>query len=254
MPEELNLKRIKDSLKGDFISQDIIILNEVDSTQKYAFDNIQNLKNGSLIIAETQTQGQGRLGRVWHSPKRQGIYMSIVLKDNFNPVRLGQLTLLISLSLTKYLKSRYSLDFRVRWPNDVLAEGKKIAGVLAEIKEGNLIIGIGLNVGQNLLDLPQNATSLYLLLGQEEERNIIISGFLNDLANDFNLWVKEGYAYLKKLWLKYAYLKGREISAQTTFSHVRGVVIDLGEDCGLIIRGNMGYHIELNVNELIRIY
>ncbi len=253
MKEELNADKIKKYLKTDFIGSGIIVLNYIDSTQDYALKHLQSLNNGTLVIAESQNKGKGRLGRVWHSPYGEGIYMSLVLKDSFKPDILPQITLLASLSLTKYLKTQYGLNFRVRWPNDILIEHDKIAGVLAVMRDGALVAGMGINVNQNLQGLPEAAASLFLLLGKNCDRNKIAARFLNCFEEDFYCWRSEGYKYLKKLWLDFASLKGQEVIVHTNSGIVEGVVEDLACDCGLIIRGSMGFHIELNVNDLVKI-
>jgi len=253
MKETLNADKIKKYLKTDFMGTEIAVLNYIDSTQEYAFKHLQKLNNGALIIAESQKKGKGRLGRIWHSPYGKGIYMSLVLKNCFKLDNLGQITLLGSLSLTKYLRTQYGLDFRVRWPNDVLIKHDKIAGVLAVMKDNVLVIGVGVNVNQNLQELPEAATSLFLLLGKDYDRNEIVADFLNCFEKDFYCWRDEGHKYLKELWLDFASLKGQEVIAYTGSRTIEGVVEDLACDCGLIIRGSMGFHIELNVNDLINI-
>ena len=179
--------------------------------------------------------------------------MSLVFKDSFKLDNLGQITLLASLSLTRYLKAQYGLSFRVRWPNDILIRHDKIAGVLAVMRDDALVVGMGINVNQNLGGLPEAATSLFLLLGKSCDRNKITACFLNCFEEDFYYWKSEGHKYLKKLWLDFAYFKGREIVAHTNSGIVEGVVEDLTCDCGLIIRGSMGFHIELNVHDLVKI-
>ncbi|MDP8234047.1 MAG: biotin--[acetyl-CoA-carboxylase] ligase [Candidatus Saelkia tenebricola] len=253
MEDGLNASKIKSDLKTDFIASEILVLDSVDSTQDYVFRHLDKLSNGAVVLAESQKKGKGRLGRIWHSPVGGGIYMSVVLKDSFTPDILSQVALFSSLSLTKYLKSRYGFNFRVRWPNDVLVGHDKIAGVLAVMRDNILTVGMGINVNQNLQILPEAATSLFLITGEEQNRNKIIAQFLNCFEEDFYCWKREGYEYLRKLWEDFASLKGKSVVAQTNSKTIKGVVEDLACDCGLIIRGDMGFNIELNVNELIKI-
>lgn len=253
MLEKLNTDKIKSSLKTKFIGREIILLANIDSTQDYAQTNLATLANGVLILAESQNRGRGRFGRVWHSPYGKAIYMSIILKDNFRAELLPQVTLLTSFSLAKYLHSEYGLDIKVRWPNDVILGKDKIAGILAETKSEAIIIGIGLNVNQNLQELPESATSLFLHLAREQDRNYLIAQFLNHFEKDYCCWLKKGYKFLRELWLAYASLKGKKVVAKTNFKVIRGVVEDLASDCGLILREDFGYQLKINFNEVIKI-
>lgn len=250
MSAELNPREIKKYLRTQSLGNQIILLKEVDSTQNYAKLHLSDLNTGALLIAESQTQGRGRWGRKWHSVYGKGIYLSLVLKDAFSPLALSQLTLLASLSLAKNLESKYRLGFKVRWPNDVVLGKEKIAGTLAEISLGALILGIGLNVNQNLQELPDLATSIFLQTGKEEDRNPLLAGYLNQLEEDLSSLQKQGHIFLRRLWFSFSSLKDKEVVARTDQDLLEGKVEELSWDGGLILRGGMGYQFKLNLNEL----
>lgn len=253
MPGELKVGEIKSGLDTQFFGSQILIFDEIDSTQDYCLKNIKGLNNGSLVIAEVQYKGRGRLGRIWHSPAQKGIYMSLVLKDSFDRDSIPQLTLLTSVSLANYLNEAYGIEAKTRWPNDVVVEDKKVAGVLAEVGDGAIVVGIGINVNQNLAELPEEATSLFLCLGREEDRNKILREYLNGFERDYLEWKEKGFNYLKENWFRLTSLRGKHVKVKTSGAHIIGIVEDLGYNCKLIIRNESGFHIQVAVEELIMI-
>ncbi|HEO63878.1 MAG TPA: biotin--[acetyl-CoA-carboxylase] ligase [Candidatus Omnitrophica bacterium] len=249
---KLNRERIEQNLKTDFLARSLRVLDEIDSTQSYLFDNLNEFPDGAVIIAESQSAGYGRMGRVWHSPYGEGVYMSILFK-HIPPSPMAQFTLLGSLSLTGYLKIKYGFDFKLKWPNDVLIGENKIAGVLAEVKNGIAGLGFGINVNNNFNELPQRATSLSLLTGETMDRDILIAEFLNHFEQDYKRWQKSPYGYLRELWINFALLRGKDVTVYVQNGTIKGTVEDITENCGLIIRTDMGFKTELLLNELIKI-
>ncbi|MDP8217092.1 MAG: biotin--[acetyl-CoA-carboxylase] ligase [Candidatus Kaelpia imicola] len=253
MSKRLNQIKIKKRIKPGTIASEVVVLDNIGSTQDYIFENLDSLKDGAVIVAENQSNGYGRMGRVWHSSYERGLYMSILFKGVFSPSRYSGLTMLGSLSLCRYLRLEYGFDFKMRWPNDVMFKGDKLAGILANMRDGVIGLGFGVNINQDLSELPDMATSVFLLKGEEIDRNVFISNFLNRFQEDLKDWEAEPFRHLRKLWLDFALLKGKEITASTSSGIIRGTVEDITEDCGLIIRGDMGYKIVLSASELIKI-
>jgi len=253
MSKKLNQIEIKKRVKSDSIVSDLIVLDQVGSTQDYIFENLDSLKDGAVVIAESQSSGYGRMGRTWQSSYGKGLYMSMLFKNVFSSMKYSGFTMLGSLSLCYYLRLEYGFDFKMRWPNDVMFEGNKLAGVLANMRDGIIGLGFGVNINQDLSELPDMATSIFLLSGEEVDRNIFIPNFLNSFQKDLGDWEEESFRHLRKLWLDFALLKGKEITASTSSGIIKGTVEDITEDCGLIIRGDMGYKVVLSVAELIKI-
>lgn len=148
----------------------IIWLKEVDSTNRYAIDNFANLEDGALVLAEQQTAGRGRLGRVWVSPPQGNIYASFVMKDLQYPAyhasRIGGMAVLATLR-----EFAPDLKFWLKWPNDVYCREKKICGILCEAKTGKdnspegVVLGMGINLNMSseaLKSVGQPATSLFI--------------------------------------------------------------------------------------------
>ena len=195
----------------NLIGQNVVYFETIDSTNTVAKQN--DYKDGTVIIAESQTAGKGRLGRVWESEYNTGIYMSIVLMPNIPPERIPMLTLVAGISVCNVLTKMCSVDFKIKWPNDIYFNDKKIAGILIknEIKGmmlGTSIIGIGLNVNQESFDenLP-NPISMKMITGE----NYDLESLLNDICNELRVMSYEQYrnAYNSQLtaniYIKYLY-------------------------------------------------
>lgn len=140
---------------------------------------------GSLVVADTQTLGKGRLGRAWDSPVGVGLWLSIVLRPNFRVDKVAQLTLIAGVAMSEAIEAVTGLDTKIKWPNDIIINKKKVCGILCEmqVKENKIqyvIAGIGVNV--NNLDFPENlphATSLYIEGGQAYDKKDIRVDFCN---------------------------------------------------------------------------
>ncbi|WP_010166329.1 biotin--[acetyl-CoA-carboxylase] ligase [Candidatus Epulonipiscium viviparus] len=168
------------------IGSNMIFYDEVESTNQIAKELIKtsNIQSGAIIIADTQTSGKGRLGRSWSSPKGEGIFMSIVVCPTLAINQIPKLTLISGLAMCHTLKNICgSNDTRIKWPNDILINEKKVCGILCELVGNNtgknfIIIGIGVNVNQTTFPstLPY-ATSLRLEYKVEFSRQRIIDEF-----------------------------------------------------------------------------
>ena len=182
--EELILEK----LKTKYIGRNIIYFDEIDSTQKEAKRRIknQNIQNGSIFIAKMQTDGIGTHNRKWYTEKGANITFTLVLYPNCNINKLKNLTIIIAECIVKAINNLYSINLEIKYPNDVVYNGKKLAGILTEsitqkeiVKE--LIIGIGINVNQNKFeeDVKDIAISLKNILKKDLKKEEIISEFLN---------------------------------------------------------------------------
>src|SRR5258707_15106859 len=161
--------------KTKVIGRDIHVFQETTSTndvvEKFARDNI---KEGVVVFAESQTKGRGRLGRKWPSPARKGLWFSVLLRPNLRPQEITQLTVASATALRRAIQSHTGLKPEIKWPNDVLIRGKKVAGILTELnaeldRVKYVILGIGVDVNLNASDftsdLRKAATSLKAELG-----------------------------------------------------------------------------------------
>jgi len=150
---------------------------------------------GAVAAAEEQTEGRGRLGRIWLAPPATSILASIVLVPQIAPERLPELSLVAGDAVARGIASETGAEPRVRFPNDVLIEGRKVAGILAEASDGRVVVGIGVNANQREDDLPVSAetapTSLLLATGSRVDRARLLATLLVELERAYDAWLSE---------------------------------------------------------------
>lgn len=177
------------NLNTKFIGQNIIHYETIDSTQKEIWRRIEkdNIQNGSLIVADTQTDAIGTHGRVWHTEKIDNIAFSFVIFPNCDIKKLENLTYEIAECLVSVFKKLYKIDIDIKLPNDLMINNKKVGGILTETKlQGNivksLVIGIGINTNQNEVsgEIKNISTSIKSEFKIEVNNYDVISEFCND--------------------------------------------------------------------------
>lgn len=185
----MDIEKIK-SAKTKFIGKELEYFDEIDSTQAEAKRNVEKYKNGTVIIADTQTAGRGTHGRVWHT-KTDNIAMTIILKPEVNIKKLEGFTVAIAEKIQQAIKELYGIELEIKLPNDLLLNNKKICGILTEvvtIKEivKEIFIGIGFNVNEKefLSDISDIATSLYKETKQVYCREDIICKILENIEQE----------------------------------------------------------------------
>ena len=142
---------IQSQLQAEHIEQEIIVYDSVDSTNDIAKRLVHEPnKKGTVILANSQTQGKGRLGRTWHSEKNVGVYLSILLETALPPEQISKVALVAGVALVQAINEFSQTQAYLKWPNDVLLNGKKVAGILTEYckkaEHSEVILGIGINV------------------------------------------------------------------------------------------------------------
>ena len=151
---------------------------------------------GAVAVAEEQSEGRGRLGRSWHAPAGTSILVSILLRPPIDPPRLPELSLVTGGAVAEAIAETTGLDPAIKFPNDVLLGGKKVAGILAESSEGRVVLGIGVNANQTADQLPGDAaiepTSLRLATGREIDRGELLAAILLHVERAYDAWVATG--------------------------------------------------------------
>ncbi len=163
----------------------VTYLKTVDSTNTYAKGHADKVDSGALIISDTQTQGRGRLGRLWVSPPATGIWMSMVLVPDIAPYEASKITQIAAASVAEALVNATGLDFTIKWPNDILLNGKKVCGILTEMSAelnsiNYIVVGIGINVNMDQFpeEIASVATSLKIETGNLHRRYDIVKEIL----------------------------------------------------------------------------
>ena len=150
---------------------------------------------GAVACTEEQTEGRGRLGRSWHAPARTSVLVSVLLTPALESSRLPELSLVAGRAVADALEAEAGVTPSLKFPNDVLVDGKKVAGILAEASEGRVVLGIGVNVNQTAEELPAEAqtppTSLRVETGRELDRTRLLAAILEQLEIAYEAWLRE---------------------------------------------------------------
>ncbi|EIJ78656.1 bifunctional BirA, biotin operon repressor/biotin--acetyl-CoA-carboxylase ligase [Bacillus methanolicus PB1] len=249
-PENITPDEIRLGLKTDFLGQQIHYEESVDSTQKIAHRlSYDGAPEGTVVLAEEQLSGRGRMDRKWYSPKYTGIWMSVILRPNILPTKAPQLTLLTAVAVVKAIEEVTALSPKIKWPNDILINGKKVTGILTELQAEadrvkTIIIGIGMNVNQKVNDFPENirsiATSLSIEKGEYISRPAIIRAVLSNIEKFYLLYLEKGFYPIKLLWESYAVSIGKKIFARTLSGNISGRALGITDDGVLMIEDENG--------------
>ena len=195
------------------------------STQKIAHHLAEDgASEGTLVLADEQNGGRGRLGRVWHSPKGSGIWMSLILRPQLLINQIPQLTLITAVAIVRAIKRVTGVECGIKWPNDILFNGKKVVGILTELQAEvenvrAVIIGMGINVNVEAQDMPEDlneiATSLKIITGKIQSRAKLIQAILSELEALYDTYLENGFSVIKTMWESHAVSLGKIISART---------------------------------------
>lgn len=250
VPEKITPNEILLGLQSKRLGQQIHYEESVHSTQKIALQlSLEGAPEGTVVIAEEQTSGRGRMARHWYSPKYSGIWMSIILRPNLPPQKAPQLTLIVAVAAVQAIQELTSVQPEIKWPNDILINGKKITGILTELQAesdriNSVIIGIGMNVNQAIDDYPEEirdiATSLFIESGEKVNRASMIKVLLEKLEYLYDLYIKEGFYPIKLLWESYAISIGKMITARMLQGNLYGKAIGITDDGVLMVEDKKG--------------
>ena len=245
IPDTLLPEEISTYLKTKVLGRDIYYFQEIDSTNYYGKAlGEKGVSEGALVLAETQQKGRGRLGRSWNSPPKKGLWFSILLRPQISPQEISLLTLLAATAIVQVLKRKYQLKAGIKWPNDLLLDGRKFAGILTEMKAETdqvnyLVLGIGINVNQGAEDFPEElvniATSLSLEKGSPLHRAKLLAAILEELENMYFRFLQEGFNFTLELWKKYNITLGQHVVITNWQSTFKGYAEDIDSKGGLIV-------------------
>ena len=233
-----------------FGKKNIIFLKETDSTNTRAKElAAQGAPEGTLVIAEKQTSGRGRRGRNWFSPPGGGIYCSLILRPVLSPSETPRITLMTAVVLAETLISLMKLKLRIKWPNDILVNGKKLAGILTEISTemdavNYIVVGLGMNVNTQLEDLPREikktATSILIETKKPFPRVKLIQHYLKLYEKYYDMFKKNDFEPIMKRWRKLADIIGKQIKVDVIGKTHTGKVVDVDNDGVLILKDDQG--------------
>lgn len=223
-----------------------LYLNEVDSTNNYVKTNIENLEDRTVVYTSHQTNGRGRFNRQWIDTGSENIYMTFCLKpsDEMQEV-YSNITQYLSVSVCRVLK-KYGVNPKIKWPNDVLVNNKKITGILAEtVFEGKIFKGIALGVGINLntpqfeLDrIDKPATSVFVEIGKNIDKNEVLKCIYDEFFNHYDEFLLKGFGFIKNDYMKYFDMVGKDINIDVFGTIHSGCITDINDKGALILEKN----------------
>jgi BirA family biotin operon repressor/biotin-[acetyl-CoA-carboxylase] ligase len=232
-------------LVPDGLWSDLRVTAETGSTNA---DIAQEARAGALeglvLVAERQTAGRGRLGRVWESPARAGIAVSVLLRPaGIDPVRYGWLPLLAGVALAEAVRRIATVDAVLKWPNDLLIDGRKCAGILAEMAGDAAVVGIGLNTTLHEHELPRpDVTSLALAVAACVDRDPLLRAILRAFATWYIRWRDAGgdaeASGLREAYLFHCATVGRDVLVRLPDgSELRGLAEAVDQEGRLVVAG-----------------
>ena len=232
------------------IGREIIVYRETASTN----DIVERLARegaaeGLVVFAESQSKGRGRLGRRWHSPPGMGLFFSVLLRPKLRPMEATQLTVAAATALVRAIDRTSGVRAEIKWPNDLLVDGRKLAGVLTELSAEldtikHVTLGIGLDVNQSAADFPPElrsiATSLRIASGQRVMRPDLATAVLQELGKDYARIVRGDFEQVADEWEARCTTIGRNVVIRVGDREVRGRAESLDHDGALIVRTQHG--------------
>lgn len=240
------------SLNADnqIVGRDIRVFEETGSTndivEKLARDGV---KEGVAVFAESQTRGRGRLGRKWLSPARKGLWFSVLLRPDLHPQAATQLTVAAATSLWRAIRNQTGLMPEIKWPNDIVIKGRKVAGVLTELSAEldhikHLILGIGLDVNLEAAEFPpelrQTATSLKAETGRHFQRAELAAAILHELDRDYERIRTHRFGEVAEEWQEHCATLGCRVSIHVGDRVLQGFAEALDDDGALLLRTQHG--------------
>jgi len=224
VPDILTPDMARKRLKGSLFGKRVYHFFKTDSTNRVAMElGYADEPEGAVVLAEEQTAGRGRAGRSWHSERGAGLYVTLLLRPKLSPVQAPLLTMLAGLSAHTAVLAQTGLSAELKWPNDLLLNGKKLGGILTEMHAEPsavrfVIVGIGINVSQEKFpgELAATATSLRKETGRLHSRLEILVKLLSQFETDYNRFLREGAGYVvQRFELVSSFANGKRVKVDT---------------------------------------
>lgn len=233
---------------GKRIGSSVTILDETDSTNRDAMREADlGAKEGIAIFAHKQSSGKGRLGRRWHTVP-DSLACSVLLRPPLTPEKVPQLSLLTAVALHDAL-SELSPEIRIKWPNDILYRGAKLAGILTEMRaEPGQVHAVVLGFGINLsapdngwpMDITQKATDLTTILNRKPSRLELAASILNALDHWYEIYLQQGFAPVHTAWWHAHAASGQKVRVFNGSDYIDGIASALDEDGALLLETSRG--------------
>ena len=243
--EYITASEIARDLNTEYVGKSLYVFKEVSSTNTVAkFLSMHEINDGSVIISEKQTAARGRSGKAWESPLG-GVWLSIVLNPHVEHSKLPLITLATGVAVAKTLEKIGVENPEIKWPNDIMLNGKKVCGILTEAVAKfntieNVIIGVGIDANLDLDTFPEElkegTTTLEIELGEKVDENELIRIFLEEFEKISELFDHEGYEAILKEWRKRSYSIGKIVEVREPFNkNYDAYVLGISKEGALVV-------------------
>ena len=257
----LQLEAIRNAGRGGRFDKQIHYFSELDSTNLFAVRRAQEGgEEGEIVVAERQTHGKGRMGRSWFSPPGLNLYLSAILRPKFHPLDAPQITLMAAVALAEAAQSFVADPVSIKWPNDILVNGRKLAGILTESscdpdRIHYVILGVGVNLNLSRESLPDalknSATSVLMLTGKPIDRTAFVCRLIRGLDQCYGELERQGFVRLAERWESFFALKGKRVRVEMAGRQVAGLASGIDKDGALILRLEDGSHQRVLAGDVI---
>ena len=248
--DALKPEDIRHGLEAARLGKIIHCFPELDSTNRFAFERAKaGGEEGEVVIAESQTRGKGRLGRSWFSPPGLNLYLSVILRPKLPPAQAPRLTLMAAVALAEAVQSFLGAPPAIKWPNDILVGGKKLAGILTESSSDSerlnfVVVGIGVNLNLPESALPgeirATATSLLMLTNKAVDRAAFTRELIRSLDRCYGELEERGFPRIAGRWEAFFELRGRRVRVETGDRLLTGTARGIDADGALIVEQEDG--------------
>lgn len=244
-PELLSVDSISRQLKTVTLGRNIVYHEKVDSTNTLAKKLAdKGAEEGTVVVAEEQTGGRGRLDRKFISPYAQGLWFSIVLRPQFPPMEVSKMTLVAAVAITRALRKFGMVQCGIKWPNDILVRGAKLVGILTELsasveKINYLVMGIGINTTLSKKSLPRDlkrTTTSFAMENMTVHRDELLAEVLYQLEYYYDMVKEKGFAPVLEEWKTLSCMLGEMVEVHEPDRTFVGKAVDLDEDGNLLVQ------------------
>ncbi len=258
VPDKLLPEEVLLGLQARILAGPVHHFESLDSTNDLAKElAAQGAPEGTVVVAEAQTGGRGRLGRQWNSPPGVGLYASLVLRPPLPPLELPQITLTTAVAVVRAVRRVAGMAPGIKWPNDLLLRGKKLAGILTEMETESdrirhVVVGLGVNVNNPGFppELAATATSLSLATGGSFSRVKLLQAWLEEFEALYDRFLNQGFPEILAEWKVSAVTLGQAVTVRQGPREISGKALDVAHDGALLLRTAKGEIIRVTSGEI----
>lgn len=243
-PELLSEQAIEEGLSTKVVGRHIVYRERVDSTNNVAKKLAdEGAPEGTIVVAEEQTGGRGRINRLFLSPFAKGVWFSLILRPNIPPMEVSKMTLLAAVAVARAIRHHGLTDCGIKWPNDILVKGRKMVGILTELngsaeKVNYIIMGIGVNTGITAEDLPKDLQPIITSFAREGvrvSRLALLETLLKEIEGLYQTVCREGFAPILAEWRALSCMLGQDVTVTSIDKTFSGKAVDIDENGNLLV-------------------